>query len=119
VGLVADTIRSVGYAATAGPRWAAFARSRRKRSRRLPYGYGRVEDLAGIVIVLIITFSAVVAGYQTIQRFLHPQQVDYLWAVAGASIVGFAGNEIAAVIRIKVGREIESAALIADGYHAR
>src|SRR5438552_7848110 len=119
VGLLADTIHNFGDAATAVPLWAAFALSRRKPSRRFPYGYGRVEDLAGIVIVLIITFSAIVAGYQTIQRFLHPQEVDYLWAVAGASIVGFAGNEIAAVIRIKVGREIESAALIADGYHAR
>ena len=119
VGLLADTIHNFGDAATAVPLWAAFALSRRKPSRRFPYGYGRVEDLAGIVIVLIITFSAVVAGYQTIQRFLHPQEVAYLWAVAGASIVGFLGNEIAAVIRVKVGREIESAALIADGYHAR
>src|SRR5258706_25035 len=119
VGLLADTIHNFGDAATAVPLWAAFALSRRKPNRRFPYGYGRVEDLAGIVIVLIITFSAVVAGYRTIQRFLHPQEVDYLWAVAGASIVGFAGNEIAAAIRIRVGREIESAALIADGYHAR
>src|SRR5438132_13085119 len=71
VGLLADTIHNFGDAATAVPLWAAFALSRRKPSRRFPYGYGRVEDLAGIVIVLIITFSAVVAGYQTIQRFLH------------------------------------------------
>ena len=119
VGLLADTIHNFGDAATAVPLWAAFALSRWKPSKRFPYGYGRVEDLAGVVIVLIIIFSAIAAGYETIQRFLHPQDVDYLWAVAGASIVGFAGNEIAAMLRIKAGREIESAALIADGYHAR
>ncbi len=119
VGLLADTIHNFGDAATAVPLWAAFALSRWKPSKRFPYGYGRVEDLAGVVIVLIITFSAIAAGYETIQRFLHPQDVDYLWAVAGASIVGFAGNEIAAMLRIKAGNEIESAALIADGYHAR
>ncbi|HLY90352.1 MAG TPA: cation diffusion facilitator family transporter, partial [Acetobacteraceae bacterium] len=119
VGLLADTIHNFGDAATAVPLWVAFVLSRRKASKRFTYGYGRVEDLAGIVIVLIILFSAATAGYATVQRFLHPQEVDYLWAVAAASIVGFAGNEIAAVIRIKVGKEIDSAALIADGYHAR
>src|SRR5438067_7216140 len=104
VGLLADTIHNFGDAATAVPLRIAFALSRRKPSKRFPYGYGRVEDLAGVVIVLIITFSAVVAGYQTIERFLHPQEVGYLAAVAAASVVGFAGNEVAAVIRIKVGR---------------
>ena len=119
VGLLADTIHNFGDAATAVPLWAAFALSRRKTSKRFTYGYGRVEDLAGLVIVGIITFSAVAAGYETVQRFLYPEPVAYLWAVAVASIVGFAGNEIAAVMRIRVGREIESAALVADGYHAR
>lgn len=78
-----------------------------------------MEDLAGIAIVLTILFSAIVAGYETIQRFLHPQPIGYLWAVVLASIVGFIGNETVAIFRIKVGKEIESAALIADGYHAR
>jgi cation diffusion facilitator family transporter len=63
--------------------------------------------------------SAVVAGYETVQRFLHPQPVGYLWAVMAASVIGFIGNEGVAIFRIRVGREIESAALIADGYHAR
>ena len=65
-----------------------------------------------------MTFSAIVAGYETVQR-LHPQPVDYLWAVVGASIIGFIGNQTAALLRIKVGKQIASAALIADGYHAR
>lgn len=119
VALLADTIHNFADAATAVPLWVAFALSRWKPTKRFTYGYGRVEDLAGLVIVIIITFSAIAAGYQTVERFLHPQPVGYLWAVAAASVIGFAGNEAAAVLRIKVGKEIESAALVADGYHAR
>jgi cation diffusion facilitator family transporter len=119
VGLLADTIHNFGDAATAIPLWVAFALSRWKPSKRFTYGYGRVEDLAGVAIVLTITFSAVVAGYETVRRFMHPQPVGYLWAVMIASIVGFLGNEAVAIFRIKVGKEIQSAALIADGYHAR
>jgi cation diffusion facilitator family transporter len=119
VALLADTIHNFGDAATAVPLWIAFALARWKPSKRFPYGYGRVEDLAGIAIVLTITFSAVVAGYESVQRFLHPQPVSHLWAVVAASIVGFLGNEAVAVFRIKVGKEIDSAALVADGYHAR
>jgi cation diffusion facilitator family transporter len=119
VALLADTIHNFGDAATAVPLWVAFALSRWKPNKRFTYGYGRVEDLAGVAIVLMITLSAVVAGYEAVQRFLHPQPIGYLWAVVGASIIGFIGNEAAALLRIKVGKEIESAALIADGYHAR
>ena len=72
-----------------------------------------------MAIVLTIFVSAVAAGYETVQRFLHPQPVGYLWAVMAASVIGFIGNEAVAILRIRVGREIESAALIADGYHAR
>jgi cation diffusion facilitator family transporter len=78
-----------------------------------------VEDLAGIAIVLTILFSAVLAGYESITRLFHPQVVQFLWAVVAASLIGFAGNEIVAVFRINVGNEIGSAALIADGHHAR
>ena len=88
-------------------------------SRRFPFGYGRFEDLAGVIVVLIILFSALVAGYEAIDRLLSPQPVGYLWAVVVASVVGFVGNEAVAIFRIRVGREIGSAALIADGYHAR
>jgi len=119
VALLSDTIHNVGDALTAVPLWVAFALSRLGASRRFTFGYGRVEDLAGVMVVLIILFSAVVAGYQAVERIIHPQPVGMLWAVAVAGAVGFLGNEGVAVFRIRVGRQIESAALIADGYHAR
>jgi len=119
VALLADTIHNFGDATTAIPLWIAFAMARRKPSPRFTYGYGRVEDVAGVIIVLTILFSAVVAGYQSLDRLLHPQPVQHLWAVVAASIFGFAGNEAVAVFRIRVGKEINSAALVADGHHAR
>jgi len=119
IALLSDTIHNFGDAATAIPLWTAFALSRLGTSRRFTYGYGRFEDLAGVMVVLIILFSAVVAGYQAIERLLNPQPVGLLWAVAVAGLVGFVGNEGVAVFRIRVGRQIGSAALIADGYHAR
>jgi len=119
VALLSDTIHNFGDAATAIPLWIAFALGRLGASRRFPFGYGRVEDLAGVVVVLIILFSAVVAGYQAIERIIHPQPMGLLWAVALAGAVGFLGNEAVAIFRIRVGRQIGSAALVADGYHAR
>jgi cation diffusion facilitator family transporter len=119
VALLADTIHNFGDAATAIPLGIAFMFARLKPNRKFPYGYGRVEDLAGQFVVFTILVSAVVAGYESIRRLLHPQPVSHLWAVAAASVIGFLGNEGAAMIRLKVGREIDSAALTADGYHAR
>jgi cation diffusion facilitator family transporter len=119
VALLADTIHNFADATTAIPLAIAFLFARKQPSARFTFGYGRVEDLAGVVVVLTILCSAVVAGYESLQRFLHPQDVSYLWAVIAASIVGFLGNEGVAIFRIRVGREIQSAALIADGYHAR
>src|SRR5215216_566967 len=119
VALLADTLDNFGDAATAIPLWFAFVLARRKPSKRFTYGLGRVEDLAGVVIVLIILLSAAIAAYESIDRIFHPQTVGYLWAVVVASVVGFLGNEAVALFRIKVGKEIGSAALIADGYHAR
>ncbi len=116
VALLADTIHNLGDAATALPLWLAFALVRRRPSRRFTYGYGRVEDVAGVIIVLTILLSAVIAGYQSVDRLLYPQPIQYLWAVVAASIIGFAGNELVAVFRIRVGRQINSAALVADGY---
>jgi len=119
VALFADTLHNFADAATAIPLAIAFAFARLKPSRRFPYGYGRVEDLAGVLIVVTILLTALLAGYESLLRLFRPQPVEHLWAVAGASVVGFLGNEAAALIRIKVGREIGSAALVADGYHAR
>jgi cation diffusion facilitator family transporter len=119
VALLADTIHNFGDAATAVPLWIAFTLGKRKPTRRFTYGYGRVEDLAGVAIVLTILFSAVVAGYVSVNRFFHPQQVTHLWALVAASVFGCIGNEAVAQFRIRVGRQIGSAALIADGYHAR
>ncbi|MGH2375271.1 MAG: cation diffusion facilitator family transporter [Candidatus Methylomirabilaceae bacterium] len=119
VALLADTIHNFGDAATAIPLWIAFHLARRRPTKRYPFGLGRVEDLAGAIIVLIIFVSALVAGYEAIDRLLHPRPVQYLAALAAASILGFLGNEAVAVLRINVGREIGSAALVADGHHAR
>ena len=119
VALFADTIHNVGDAATALPLWVAFALARRRSTERFTYGFGRLEDLAGIAIVLIMALSALLAGYEAITRLVHPQPVAYLGPVAVASLVGFLGNEAVAIFRIKVGKAVGSAALIADGYHAR
>ncbi|AKB50336.1 Cobalt-zinc-cadmium resistance protein [Methanosarcina barkeri str. Wiesmoor] len=119
VALLADTIHNFGDASTAIPLAIAFSLARRKPSKRFSYGYGRVEDLAGIIVVFLIFFSAAVAGYESVNRFLNPQPVEHLQAVAVAAIIGCIGNEIVAQFRMKVGKEIGSAALIADGYHAR
>lgn len=119
VALLADTIHNVGDAVTAPPLWVAFVLARRKPSRTFTYGLGRVEDLAGVAIVAIILFSAIFAGYEAIDRLLHPQDLRYVHWVIAAGIIGFVGNEAVAVFRIRIGREINSAALIADGYHAR
>jgi cation diffusion facilitator family transporter len=119
VGLLADTIHNVADASTAIPLGVAFWLARRGATRRFTYGYGRVEDLAGIAIIVTILGSAIAATYEATRRLLHPQSVEMLWAVMLAAIVGFIGNEGVAVFRIRVGRKIGSAALIADGYHAR
>ncbi|MHB8117984.1 MAG: cation diffusion facilitator family transporter [Methanothrix sp.] len=119
VALLADMIHNFGDAATAIPLWIAFALAHRRASKQFSYGYGRVEDLAGLAIVLLILFSVIVAGYESINRFFHPQVVNNLWVVALASLIGFFGNEIVAVYRCRTGKDINSAALMADGYHAR
>ncbi len=118
VALLADTIHNFGDAGTTLPLWIAFVLARRKPSKRFSYGLGRVEDLAGVAIVLTILASAALAGYESIDRIFEPRDVRHLWTVAAAALVGFVGNEAIARFRIKVGEEIGSAALIADGRHA-
>jgi cation diffusion facilitator family transporter len=119
VALLADTIHNLADALTAVPLWIAFALSRRPATRRYTYGYGRLEDLAGLFIVITITVSALLAGYESIRRVFEPQPVANLLWVFLAGVIGFAGNELAAMYRIRVGRRIGSAALMADGVHAR
>jgi cation diffusion facilitator family transporter len=119
VALLADTIHNFSDALTAVPLWIAFILGRRAATRRYNYGYGRAEDLAGLFIVGVVALSAVVAAWQSIDRLFHPQPLHNLWWVFAAGIIGFAGNEIVAVYRIRVGRQIGSAALVADGVHAR
>ena len=119
VALLADTIHNFGDALTSLPLWIAFALSRKAANRSYTYGYGRAEDLAGVAIVGVIFFSACVAGYESISKLINGSQVSHLGWVAAAAFVGFLGNEIVARFRIRVGKRIGSAALIADGEHAR
>src|SRR5918995_5856051 len=117
--LLADTIHNFGDAATTIPLWIAFALQRRARSRRFTYGFGRAEDIAGVIIVGLIFFSACVAGYESIRKLIDPQPVTHLGWVAAAAVIGFLGNEAVAIFRISVGKEVGSAALIADGQHSQ
>ncbi|MBO1753811.1 cation diffusion facilitator family transporter [Allobranchiibius sp. CTAmp26] len=119
VALLGDTLHNIVDALTAVPLLIAFRLGTRAATKRFTYGYGRAEDLAGVFVVAMITLSSVLAAYEAIRRLLHPQEVTHLWAVAGAAIIGFAGNEVVARYRIGVGRRIGSAALVADGLHAR
>lgn len=119
VALLADTVHNVADALTAVPIGLALWLGRRPPDRRYAYGYGRAEDLAGIFVVATIALSAAVAGWQAAQRLLDPRLVESPGWLALAGLIGFAGNELVAVHRIRTGRRIGSAALVADGLHAR
>lgn len=119
VALLADTVHNITDALTAIPLWVAFAVGRRPPTKRYSYGYQRAEDLAGIFIVLVIAASAGFAAWEAIRRLADPRPVEHLPWVVAASIVGFAGNELVAIYRIRAGKRIGSAALVADGHHAR
>jgi cation diffusion facilitator family transporter len=119
VALAADTIHNFSDALTAVPLWIAFALGTRAATRRYTYGFGRAEDLAGLFVVAMITLSAIIAGYEAVLRLIHPQPIQHVGWVASAGLVGFIGNELVALYRIRIGRRIGSAALVADGLHAR
>ncbi|MEK7214733.1 MAG: cation diffusion facilitator family transporter [Chloroflexota bacterium] len=119
VALLADTFHNLSDAATAIPLSIAFTLGKRPPSLRFTYGFGRAEDIAGVIVVLMILASAVAAAVESVSHLLAPQAVQHLWAVIAASLVGFGGNEAVARFRIRVGKEIGSAALVADGEHAR
>jgi cation diffusion facilitator family transporter len=119
VALFADTVHNFADALTAVPLWIAFALGRRPASRRYTYGLGRSEDLAGLFVLAMIVVSAAVAAVESVRRLIEPAPVAHLGWVAAAGVVGFAGNELVAAYRIRIGRRIGSAALVADGLHAR
>jgi len=119
VALLGDALHNAADGLTAIPLGIAFLVGRRQPTRRYTYGYGRAEDIAGIAIVILIALSAAVSAYAALRRLAHPAAVTDLIAVAVAALVGFAGNEFVARYRIGVGRKIGSAALVADGLHAR
>ena len=117
--LLADMIHNFGDAATVIPLWIAFALARRAPRAGFSFGYGRAEDLAGVAVVIALFVNALLAGYESLERLFHPEPVTHLWAVAATAIIGFIGNEGVAILRIKIVREITSAALVADGHPAR
>jgi len=119
VALLGDTVHNFADALTAVPLGIAFVVGRRRPTTRYTYGYGRAEDLAGIFVVAMIALSSAVAAWEAVQRLVHPRPVHNIAWVVVAGFVGFAGNELVAVYRIRVGRKIGSAALVADGLHAR
>jgi len=119
VALLADTVHNIGDALTAVPLGIAFVLLRRPPTKQMSYGWGRAEDFAGLTVVLIILFSAAYAAYESIVRLIEPQAPSHLLATAIAGAIGFIGNEWVAVYRIRSGKRIGSAALVADGYHAR
>jgi cation diffusion facilitator family transporter len=119
VALLGDTLHNLADALTAVPLGIAFLLGRRAATKRFTYGLGRAEDLAGLVILLVITASAGLAAWQAITRLINPQEITNVVWVAAAGLIGFLGNELVARYRITVGRQIGSAALVADGLHAR
>lgn len=119
VALFADLLHNVADALTSVPLWMAFVMGRRAHNRTYSYGYRRAEDLAGVFIVLMIAASLVLVAWESIHRLLNPQPMEHLPWVLVAGLVGVMGNELVAIYRLRVGRQIGSAALVADGYHAR
>ena len=119
VALLADTVHNLGDALNSIPLWMAFVLARRRPNKRYTYGYGRAEDVAGLLIVVSIGFSAAYILWESVQKFINPKPMDNLVWVALAAVVGFIGNEIVALLQIRVGRKIGSEAMVADGLHAR
>jgi cation diffusion facilitator family transporter len=119
VALLSDTLHNAADALTAFPLWLAFRLGRRPPTRRFTYGLGKAEDLAGLAVVVLVAFSAATAAYVAIDRLIHPEKVTHLPVVVVAGLIGALGNEIVARYRLRVGRRIGSAALEADGQHAR
>jgi cation diffusion facilitator family transporter len=119
VALLGDTAHNIVDGLNSIPLLIAFYLARRAATRRYNYGYGRAEDVAGIFIILSIFVSAYIIFAESIERFINPQPLSNLGWLAAAAIIGFLGNEAVAIMQIRVGKKIGSAAMIADGLHAR
>lgn len=119
VALLADTVHNLGDALNSLPLLAAFYLARRLPTRRYTYGFHRAEDIAGVLIVVSIGFSAAYILWASVQKLINPTPLDNLLAVGVAGVIGFIGNEIVALLQIRVGRKIGSDAMVADGIHAR
>lgn len=119
VALLADTVHNFGDALNSVPLWIAFVLARRAANKRYTYGYGRAEDIAGLLIVVSIAFSASYILWESIRKFFNPEPLTNMGWVAAAALIGFAGNEIVALLQITVGRKIGSEAMVTDGRHAR
>ncbi len=117
--LMADMIHSFADASTTIPLWIAFVFGRRKPTNTYPHGYRRAEDLVGLFIILVIISTAAMVIWESYQRLIAPEPIQHLPWVTAAAIVGIVVNEIVARLRIRVGRQIGSSALVADGLHAR
>ena len=119
VALFSDTLHNVTDALTAIPLWIAFSIGRRRPTTRYTYGFHRLEDVAGLVIVAAIGLSAILVIWESVNRLFEPRLIDHIPWVIVAGVIGALGNEFVARYRIKVGRSIGSEALVTDGQHAR
>lgn len=119
IALLADTLHNVGHAVTTIPLIMAFRLGRRAPTKRYTYGFRRAEDLSGLIIAAVIALSAAVIIWESVDALVNPREISNLGWVLAAGLVGAAGNELVALYRIRIGRRIGSAALIAEGQHAR
>lgn len=119
IALLADTLHNVGHLITTVPLLLAFRLGRRAPTRRYPYGFRRAEDLVGLLVAAVIALSAGLIVWESVQALADPRPPTHLGWVLAAGLVGALGNELVAVHRIRAGRRIGSAALVAEGQHAR
>ncbi len=119
IALLADTLHNVGHLITTVPLLLAFRLGRRAPTRRYPYGFRRAEDLVGLLVAAVIALSAGLIVRESVLALADPRPPTHLGWVLAAGLVGALGNELVAVHRIRAGRRIGSAALVAEGQHAR
>lgn len=117
--VLADGLHNLGDVSTTVALAIAFILSRRAPNRRFPYGYHRVEDLAGLVVLALIVGSAVASGVTSVEHLIHRQQLSSAWLALGVAASGFLGNEIAGQYKVRAGTRLRSLVLIADGRHSR